>query len=138
MIRSRRLRAALMVLLLGGALGALPAQPSRASDAKWKVGSAVSTALYAPAKAVYASLAVVFGGIGWGLSGGNDEVLDAVITPALGGDYVVTPAHLRGERRLEFVGREEPSDPLAEAEAEDPFAAYWDEEASDFAPAAID
>ncbi len=129
MIRSRRTRATLGGLLLGAALGALPAQPSRASDAGWKVGAAVSTALYAPAKAVYASLAVVFGGIGWGLSGGDDDVLDAVITPALGGDYVVTPAHLRGERRLEFVGREVPSTGAdAEAEVEDPFAAYWDEE----------
>ena len=30
----------------------------------------------------------------------------AVITPAVRGDYVVTPAHLRGERELEFIGRD--------------------------------
>ena len=45
----------------------------------------------------------IFGGIAWGLSGGAAGVAEAVIRPAVGGDYVVTPAHLRRERKLAFV-----------------------------------
>jgi hypothetical protein len=32
--------------------------------------------------------------------------MSAVITPAVRGDYVVTPSHLRGEEHLEFIGRQ--------------------------------
>jgi hypothetical protein len=31
--------------------------------------------------------------------------MPAVVTPAVRGDYVVTPQHIRGERNLEFFGR---------------------------------
>ena len=39
-------------------------------------------------------------------SGGDSDVMRAVVTPAIRGDYVVTPAHLRGEQQLQFVGRD--------------------------------
>jgi hypothetical protein len=43
-----------------------------------------------------------------------------VITPSVRGDYVITPAVLRGERPLEFFGKdpEYRSDAVAEAPAE--------------------
>ena len=47
-----------------------------------------------------------FGGFAYGLSGGDGDVMRAVVRPAIRGDYVVTPGHLRGERQLEFFGRE--------------------------------
>jgi hypothetical protein len=101
---SKRLRNSLLVGLLGCATAA-HAQPASAdSDLKLGLGSAVSSLLYAPAKALYASAGVLFGGIAWGLSGGDREVADAVMNPAVRGDYVVTPAHLRGERKLAFMG----------------------------------
>jgi len=62
--------------------------------------------VYGPVKMAYSILGVVFGGIAWGLSGGDTEVMTAVITPAVRGDYVVTPSHLRGEEHLEFIGRQ--------------------------------
>ncbi len=128
----KRLRAHLAALpaaLLVTAGTVLPAQPSQASEARWKVGSAVATVFYAPAKAVYATLGVVFGGIGWGLSGGDDGVFDAVIGPAVNGDYVVRPAHLRGERSLEFVGRADDAPALATADDpdDDPYGLYAEE-----------
>jgi hypothetical protein len=39
------------------------------------------------------------------LSGGDTEVMTAVISPAVRGDYVITPSHLRGEIPVEFIGR---------------------------------
>ena len=104
MRNSKRLRNTLLVGLLGCATAA-HAQPASAdSELKWGLGSAVSSLLYAPAKALYASAGVLFGGIAWGLSGGDREVADAVMNPAVRGDYVVTPAHLRGDRKLAFIG----------------------------------
>ena len=74
------------------------------SDASFGIGAALSTVLYAPLKVTYAGAGLLFGGLGWALSGGDSEIARAVIQPAVRGDYVVTPAHLRGERRLRFVG----------------------------------
>lgn len=68
--------------------------------------SALSTLIYGPAKIVYATCGLLFGGIAWGLSGGDSDVLTAVVTPAVRGDYVVTPSHLRMERSLEFFGQD--------------------------------
>lgn len=103
MNKTGRLRALALATLLACATGLLPARAG-ASELAWSLGSLLSTVVYAPAKAAYAATGLLVGGIGWGLSGGNRDVMDAVSAPAVGGDYWVTPAHLRGERRLEFVG----------------------------------
>jgi hypothetical protein len=67
--------------------------------------AALSTLIYGPVKLCYATLGLLVGGTAWGLSGGDAEVLDSVITAAVRGDYVVTPEHIRMERSLEFYGR---------------------------------
>ena len=68
--------------------------------------AALSTLLYGPLKLTYATLGLLIGGSAWGLSGGDQQVLEAVVTPAVRGDYVVTPQHIRMERSLEFYGRD--------------------------------
>ena len=68
--------------------------------------AAVSTLVYAPVKLVYATCGLVFGGIAWGLSGGDSDVMMAVVTPAVRGDYVITPSHLRMEKSVEFFGKD--------------------------------
>ena len=67
--------------------------------------AALSTLIYGPVKLAYATLGLLVGGAAWGLSGGDQQVLESVVTPALRGDYVVTPEHIRMERSLEFYGR---------------------------------
>lgn len=62
--------------------------------------------LYAPVKITYSALGVMFGGIAYGLSGGDQEVLHAVVTPAIRGDYLVFPEHIRREQDIEFFGRD--------------------------------
>lgn len=76
------------------------------------IGAALASLVYGPVKICYAALGTIFGGMAWGLSGGDADVANAVITPAVRGDYVVTPSNLRGEP-LEFIGRR----PGYEAEA---------------------
>jgi hypothetical protein len=101
-------RLALAALALATALAARPALATdgeAASEAGLGVASALASLVYGPVKVVYSALGLVFGGFAYGLSGGDREVMNAVITPAIRGDYVVTPAHLRGERELEFIGR---------------------------------
>ena len=68
--------------------------------------AALSTLVYGPVKLTYATLGLLIGGAAWGLSGGDQQVLESVVTPALRGDYVVTPEHIRMERGLEFYGRD--------------------------------
>jgi len=105
MNRNGWMRAAVLAAGIGCLVGTAPGRASAAEDAGWRVGAVVATALYAPAKALYAATGLMVGGIGWGLSGGDRGAMDSVVKPAVEGDYLITPEHLRGERRLEFVGR---------------------------------
>lgn len=93
------------LLLLGLAPATALAQESAAESAGYGIGSALCSIVYGPVKLVYALGGTVVGGLAWLLSAGDSEVADAVITPAIRGDYVVTPSHLRGEEPLEFIGR---------------------------------
>lgn len=104
MARAGRLRAALLAGALACSLGAAPARASTGPGTGWKLGAALASLAYTPLKVAYAAAGAVFGGIAWGLSGGDRGVRDAVITPAVRGDYRVTPAHLRRERPLVFAG----------------------------------
>jgi hypothetical protein len=87
----------------------LQASPVRAesggSNAGWGSAAVISSLVYGPVKMAYSLMGVIFGGFAWGLSGGDSEVMMAVITPAVQGDYVITPSHLRGEQPVEFFGR---------------------------------
>ncbi len=60
--------------------------------------------LYIPAKLVYAGLGGITGSFAYLLTGLNFEVADKIWAPSLGGNYVVTPAHLRNEQTLYFSG----------------------------------
>lgn len=105
-----RLNAARVTLMVGVLVFALQSSPARAeagpTEAGTGVASAVASLIYGPVKIVYSLLGTVVGGVAWGLSGGDTEVLSAVITPAIRGDYVITPSHIRGERSIEFFGRQ--------------------------------
>ena len=104
----KQLPAALLCLALVMAInpGMASADESIGTSAGVGFASALSSLVYGPTKVVYAILGGVFGGFAWALSGGNNDVASAVLTPAVRGDYVVTPANIRGEEPLEFFGRE--------------------------------
>ena len=97
------------LVILVAAMVVLQASPAWSGDTARNAGvgaaAALSSLVYGPVKLAYAALGGIIGGIAWGLSGGDSEVKDAVIMPAVRGDYVVTPAIIRGEEKLEFIGR---------------------------------
>jgi hypothetical protein len=108
--RKRTWRQFRSLLLVGALVISIQAGPAFAADdtasaAGLGVAAAFCSLIYGPAKIVYATLGTVFGGMAWALSGGDSDVMEAVVTPAVRGDYVVTPAVLRGEQSLEFIGR---------------------------------
>ena len=78
----------------------------REGEAGLGVAAGLISLLYAPAKVLYAAGGGLVAGLAYVVSAGDMQVVDPILTPALRGDYVVTPAHLRGEQQLEFVGRE--------------------------------
>ena len=104
--RARRALLACVVVLVLAPQGARANDDSMESEAGLGALSAVCSLLYGPVKVVYAIGGLVIGGLAWGLSGGDGDVLKAVVTPAVRGDYVVTPPILRGERPIEFFGKD--------------------------------
>jgi hypothetical protein len=106
---TRRLRAGLLACILALAIApgaAYAEEDGLTNEAGVGMLAALSTLLYGPTKIVYASMGLIFGGVAWGLSAGDNDVMRAVITPSVRGDYVVTPEHIRMERSLEFLGRD--------------------------------
>ena len=69
------------------------------------VAAALSSLVYAPTKVVYSLGGAVVSGFAWVFSAGDSEVATTVLTRAVRGTYVITPAALRGEEEIEFIGR---------------------------------
>jgi hypothetical protein len=93
------------------------------SEAGYGVGAALASVFYIPAKVTYAGLGLLTGGLGWVLTGGRSDVANNIIYPAIGGNYVVTPSHLKGTEPLYFVGAPPPeTGPRAEAPSSAPTA----------------
>lgn len=92
------------------------AEPPVSSEAGYGVGAALASVFYIPAKVTYAGLGLLTGGLGWVLTGGRTDVANNIIYPAIGGNYVVTPSHLKGTEPIYFVGAPPPeTGPRAEA-----------------------
>ncbi|HPG26115.1 MAG TPA: hypothetical protein PLW10_10820 [Myxococcota bacterium] len=68
--------------------------------------AAVSSLVYAPVKLVYATGGLIVGAFAWAFTAGDNNVAGKVFTRSLRGTYVITPEILRGEERLEFIGRD--------------------------------
>ena len=99
---------------------AQPAESSPTEEAGYGAASGLVTLFYTPAKITYAGLGLIIGGLGYVFSGGNGEVANNIIYPAVRGNYVVTPKHIKGEEPLIFVGAPpEPQEPQ-QAKAPDP------------------
>ena len=102
-----RQAAALLVCLI--VLGASPGEAradSAGAEAGYGILAGVCSLVYAPVKVVYALGGALVGGFAWVFSAGDNDVARAVVTPAVRGDYVITPSILRGEDDLEFIGRD--------------------------------
>jgi len=85
-------------------------EQSAREDLGYGMGSVVASLLYSPLKVTYAGLGLVTGGLGFLLSAGQAEVADQIIYPAVSGNYIITPRHLKGEERVVFIGPPPPVD----------------------------
>lgn len=90
------------------ALSAMPASAKRpeniAMEAGLGAGSALASLVWSPLKLLHATGGLVIGGLGLLWTGGDGEIPKRIFKRALTGDYVVTPEHLQGKKRLRFTG----------------------------------
>ena len=80
-----------------------PAEPVT-EELGYGFGAALASVFYIPAKVTYAGLGLLTGGLGFVLTGGRADVANNIIYPAVRGNYVVTPANLKGTEPIYFVG----------------------------------
>jgi type IV secretory pathway VirB2 component (pilin) len=104
--RSRGVRSALSAVALAGLLALAPASAGAADAKNFGVGAAcaLSNIVYGPVKLIYALLGGVTAGLGYALTAGDIDVTRTILDTSVNGDYVVEPAHLRGEKPLQFIG----------------------------------
>ena len=106
------MRRQIVVAVLAASLLGAPAvraEGSYLNDAGMGTACVFINILYMPAKFTYATLGGLTGGFAYLLTGLNYDIADRIWAPSLGGNYVVTPAHLRNEQTLYFSGAiEEP------------------------------
>ena len=106
--RSATLALALFAIVVAvpptaGAQGEGEPETSAAYDGIVGFGAVLTTLVYAPVKLAYAITGGLVSGLAWLLTL-DSEVAAGIANPSVGGDYVVTPAHLEGRRTLRFVG----------------------------------
>lgn len=88
----------------GQDMGTQPAEPAVGEELGYGFGSVVANIFYMPAKVTYAGLGLLTGGLGFVLSAGRADVANNIIYPAVKGNYVITPSHLKGSEPVYFVG----------------------------------
>ena len=93
-----------LVVMAGPGVARAADEPTYA-NAGLGAASALSTLIYGPVKVAVAITGLIVGGLAYPLSGGDTDTMMKVINTSVRGDYVVTPAHLRGDQPLEFFGR---------------------------------
>lgn len=113
--RCARTRSALVVGLilalslgLPSAAGAKPPSDDSASpvsEGGIGMASGVATLVYTPVKIAYSVGGLLVAGIVYAYSGGDGQTVSRAIYAPLRGDYVVTPGHLTGKRKLQFLGK---------------------------------
>jgi hypothetical protein len=92
------------------------AEPKPGEGFGYGVGSVLASVIYSPLKVTYAGLGLMTGGLGYLLSAGRPDVANNIIYPAILGDYVITPGHLKGQEPVVFIGPP-PPEPLETSQA---------------------
>ena len=125
MARLGRKRAIVAAVVLSIALGmAGPAAAEEddhrfATDFGLGVGAFFTNLIYMPTKFVYATLGGITGGFAYVLTGFNYGIAKGIWVPSTGGDYVITPAKLRGDEPIYFSGTTQPHKDSRAREEED-------------------
>ena len=108
-------------VVLAFTLSALAASPAFADaptkEAKTGASVVLANVVYMPAKVLYAAGGGLVAGMAYLFSAGDKEVAKPILDASIGGDYIVEPEHLSGDKQLVFFGQSE-AQQQAEAAAE--------------------
>ena len=77
------------------------------SDTGMSAASGLATIVYFPVKAAFSLAGGIVGGLTYAFTGGNEEATKDVWNASMGGDYMVEPENLTGEKPLNFIGPDE-------------------------------
>ncbi len=75
------------------------------TEAVQGLGSYFLTMPYGGIKMAVAVLGAIAGGMGFLFTGGDKVTANKIWGPTLGGEYVITPDHIRGDKDLHFFGK---------------------------------
>jgi hypothetical protein len=85
---------------------------ARAAEAK-HVGVGMACAfgnlLYGPAKVLVAFVGTITSGLGYAVTAGDIDVARKILDSSVMGDYVLEPAHVTGQKPLQFIGDTTPA-----------------------------
>jgi hypothetical protein len=95
--------------LVGGSTGQAQVPQPPDGNVNWKgvgigAGTVAGNVLYVPAKVVYGILGGITGGASYLLTGGNTQTANTIWRSSLGGDYVLTPDMVAGQKPIHFSG----------------------------------
>jgi hypothetical protein len=77
------------------------------SESGMSAASALATIVYFPVKAAFSLAGGIVGGLTYAFTAGNEEATKDVWNASMGGDYMVEPENLTGEKPLNFIGPDE-------------------------------
>lgn len=118
-ITRQLLMALVAIALLGAPSVGFADETARETGREGGLGAAaaLSSLVYGPVKLLYATGGLIVGSFAWAFTAGDTEVAEKVFTRSLRGNYVITPDHLTGERKLVFIGRDVASTATGRTEA---------------------
>ena len=98
-------------VVLAISLTAFAASPALADpptkEAKTGASVVLANVVYMPAKVIYAAGGGLVAGFAYLFSAGDKEVAKPILDASIGGDYIVEPEHLAGDKKLVFFGQSE-------------------------------
>lgn len=110
-LRLLRLRGVVSAGMIAAVLSIAPVA-AQAADAKhFGVGTAcaLSNVLYGPAKLIVALIGGMTSGLAYAVTAGDLDVTRTILDSSVMGDYVIEPAHILGQKPLEFIGNATPA-----------------------------
>jgi hypothetical protein len=93
-----------VALLAGAPTSAWAGEQSLVREGGFGFASAVVSVLYGPLKLVYATSGLLLGGSSFLWTWGDQDTAMTIVSMSVGGDYVITPAHLGGTDDIRFTG----------------------------------
>ena len=98
---------AVVIALCGGlpAAAADMENPSILTEGGLGATSALLSLVYGPFKLAYAASGILLGSGSYMWTWGDRDASMAIVNTAVGGDYVITPEHLRGSDEIHLTGQ---------------------------------